>query len=339
MATRIAINGFGRIGRLVFRNLMEEITDGVEVVALNDVAPLDNLAYLLRHDSIQPTPTDTLISVRDHRLVWNDRQIRYSQITEPEELPWDEAEIDLVIESSGHFTSETEAKKHLDAGARRVLISAPAKGDILTLSLGVNEEFYDPGEHFIISNASCTTNALAPVAKVLDDNFGIVQGALTTVHAYTNSQTLVDGPSKKWRRGRSAAHNIVPTTTGAAIATTKVLPQLKGKMDGMAIRVPVLAGSIIDFVATTREEVTIDSVNRAFHEASRTNKLGGILGITNEELVSSDIIASPFSSLVDANSTMTFGNHMVKVLSWYDNEWAYARRTAELARYLTNPPS
>ncbi|MFU8806647.1 MAG: type I glyceraldehyde-3-phosphate dehydrogenase, partial [Bradymonadaceae bacterium] len=220
------------------------------------------------------------------------------------------------------------------AGAGRVIITAPGKGDVLTVCMGINEDAIDADKHRIISNASCTTNALAPVAKVLDENFGIVQGSLTTIHAYTSSQNIVDGPAKKWRRGRAGAFNIVPTSTGAAVATTEVLPRLKGKMNGMAIRVPVLTGSIIDFVAWTNEKVSVDSVNSAMRDAASSDRLRGILGVTDEELVSADIVGTTESAIIDAPSTMTFGDYMVKVLAWYDNEWAYAKRVFDLADYM-----
>jgi len=243
-------------------------------------------------------------------------------------------EVDLAIEASGLFTRREEASKHLKAGAGRVLVTAPAKGADLTVCIGVNEEKYQPEEHKIVSNASCTTNCLAPVARVLDESFGIKIGFLTTVHAYTSSQALVDAPSKKMRRGRSAAVSIVPTTTGAAIATTKVLPQLEGKMDGLAMRVPVVDGSIIDFVAETEKQVTVDKVDGAFREAAKKDSMKGILGVTDEELVSADIVDSTYSALVDAQSTMTLGEHTVKVLAWYDNEWGYSRRVVDLAEHM-----
>lgn len=333
MSTRVAINGFGRIGRLVFRNLML-IENDLQVVAINDIAPLDNLVYLLRHDSVQRNPEVT-VEAMDGALVWADHEIRFLSERDPGDLPWEELDVDIVLEASGHFTDRESASKHLHAGADRVIITAPAKGDDLTVCLGVNEEQYDPDAHRIVSNASCTTNCLAPVAKVLDDAFGIAQGALTTIHAYTSSQAIVDAPHKKWRRGRAGAVSIVPTTTGAAIATTKVLPQLEGKMDGMAMRVPIPVGSIIDFVAQTEQAVTVEAVNEAFRSASQTDRLQGILGYSEEELVSADVVGSTYSSLVDAASTMTFGDHMVKVLSWYDNEWGYARRVADLAAYMS----
>lgn len=326
MSPRVGINGFGRIGRLVFRNLMER--EDLEVVAINDVAELDNLAYLLRHDSVHRSP-ETRIEAEDDRLRWGDREVGYLSVEDPSDLPWKELEVDIVVEASGLFTKEEDARKHLDAGADRVVITAPAKGDVVTICPGVNDDAYDPDRHRIVSNASCTTNALAPVAKVLHERFGIVQGALTTVHAYTSSQGLVDIPSDKWRRGRAAAVNIVPTSTGAAQATTLVLPELEGRLDGMAMRVPVANGSIVDLVAWTEKEVSVEGVNEAFRQAAGSEKLEGILGVSEEELVSSDIVGSPLSALVDTTSTMTFGKHMVKVLAWYDNEWGYAARVAD----------
>ena len=331
MKKRVAINGFGRIGRLVFRHIMES-GNGLDIVAINDIAPLENLAYLLRHDSVHIRPKQT-IEAQDGTLLWGSKKIRYFSERDPEKLPWEEMEVDLAIEASGLFTKREDASKHLKAGAGRVLITAPAKGADVTICMGVNDEKYQPDEHKIISNASCTTNCLAPVAKVLDDNFGIKTGFLTTVHAYTSSQAIVDSPNKKMRRGRSAAASIVPTTTGAAIATTKVLPQLEGKMDGLAVRVPVVDGSIIDFVAETEKPVTIEKVNQAFRKAAN-NGMKGILGVTDEELVSADIIDSTYSALVDAQSTMTLGEHTVKVLAWYDNEWGYSRRVTDLAEFM-----
>jgi glyceraldehyde 3-phosphate dehydrogenase len=332
VSKRVAINGFGRIGRLVFRHLMER--DELEVVAANDIAPLDNLVYLLRHDSVHARP-EVSIKAEDGLLRWGDQEVRFVSFRDPAELPWHKLEVDLVLEATGFFTNRDDAAKHLEAGAERVIITAPAKGDDLTVCMGVNEDKFDPVEHIVISNASCTTNCLAPVAKVLDDEFGIVTGFLTTVHAYTSSQTLVDAPSKRWRRGRAAAVSTVPTTTGAAIATTKVLPQLAGKMDGLAMRVPVPDGSIIDFVAQTERPVTVEKVNNAFRQAAQTDRLKGILGITDEEWVSADIVGSTYSAVVDAQSTMVLGEHTLKVLAWYDNEWGYARRVADLAAYVS----
>lgn len=330
---RIALNGFGRIGRLAFRHLMR--SPDLEVVALNDIAPLDNIAYLLKYDSVHVDP-GVPVSASEDTLRWDGKEIPYYSVRNPAELPWDDLNVDIAIDGTGLFTKREDAAKHLQAGAERVIITAPGKGVELTVCMGVNEEDYDPAQHEVISNASCTTNCLAPVAKVLDAEFGIVNGFLTTVHAYTSSQSLVDAPSKKWRRGRSAAESIVPTTTGAAIATTLVLPQLEGKMDGLAMRVPVPAGSIIDFVAQTEKPVSVESVNEAFRRAAETPRMEGILGISDEELVSADIIGSTYSALVDAESTMVLGDHTVKVLAWYDNEWGYAKRVADLAEYIAH---
>jgi glyceraldehyde 3-phosphate dehydrogenase len=309
-----------------------ESENDLEIVAINDIAPLENLAYLLKYDSVHNTPKEK-IEAQDSTLHWGSQEIRFLSERDPANLPWEEMEVDLAIEASGLFTKREEASKHLKAGAGRVLVTAPAKGADFTVCMGVNDEKYQPEEHKIVSNASCTTNCLAPVAKVLDENFGIQTGFLTTIHAYTSSQAIVDAPNKKMRRGRSAAVSIVPTTTGAAIATTKVLPQLEGKMDGLAMRVPVVDGSIIDFVVETEKPVTVEKVNQVFREASE-NGMRGILGITDEELVSADIVDSTYSALVDAQSTMTLGEHTVKVLAWYDNEWGYSRRVADLATYM-----
>jgi glyceraldehyde 3-phosphate dehydrogenase len=328
---KVAINGFGRIGRLVFRHLMSQ--EVLKVVAINDIAPLDNLAYLLRFDSVQRAPQVQIEATAD-TLNWDGRQVRFLQERDPSQLPWDELGVDIVIEASGLFTKREAAAQHLQAGARQVIITAPGKGADLTVCMGVNNEQYDPARHQVVSNASCTTNCLAPVAKVLNDHFGIVTGFLTTVHAYTSSQAIVDAPSRKWRRGRAGAVSIVPTTTGAAIATTEVLPELQGKLDGLALRVPVPAGSIIDFVAQTEQPVTVEKVNQAFSQAAHSQAMQGILGLSQEELVSADIVGSEYSALVDAASTMTLGDHTVKVLAWYDNEWGYSRRVMDLAVYI-----
>lgn len=332
MTTKVAVNGFGRIGRLVFRHLMKN--DALEVAAVNDIAPLDNLLYLLKYDSVQ-RESEEEIKQNGDGFLFGGKQVRFTSERDPVDLPWEELGVDLVIESTGFFTSREGASKHLEAGAKRVIISAPAKNEDITICMGVNEDSYDPEKHFIISNASCTTNCLAPVAKVLDEVFGIESGLLTTVHAYTSSQALVDSPKKKWRRGRAAALSIVPTTTGAAIATTKVLPHLKGKMNGMAMRVPVPAGSIIDFIVHTEKPASVEAVNEALTTAAQTERLKGILGVTDEKLVSADIIGSRYSSLVDLNSTMAVGDHDIKVLAWYDNEWGYSLRCADLAAYVS----
>ena len=333
MNKKIAINGFGRIGRLVFRHLMQ--ANSSNVVAINDIAPLDNLAYLLRHDSVQADPQER-ITTNGNTLCWDDKEVRFLSERDPSQLPWKELGVDLVIEASGIFTKREDAAKHLQAGASRVIISAPAKGADLTICMGVNEQRYDPNKHLIISNASCTTNCLAPVAKVLDDEFGIITGLLTTVHAYTSSQAIVDAPSRKMRRGRAGAVSIVPTTTGAAIATTEVLPNLKGRLDGLAIRVPVPVGSIIDFVAQTQKELSVQKVNDAYRKAARSDRMKGILNVSDDELVSADIVGSTYSATIDALSTMVLGDQTVKVLAWYYNEWGYARRVVDLSNFVNS---
>ncbi|MCL4472583.1 MAG: type I glyceraldehyde-3-phosphate dehydrogenase [Actinobacteria bacterium] len=331
MSTKVAINGFGRIGRLTFRQMLQE-RDGLEVVAINDVGSLDNLAYLLKHDSVYSSP-EADIEVSDSTLSWGDCDVRFLQMKDPAQLPWGEMGIDTVIESSGRFTDKVDAARHLEAGAKRVIITAPAKAPDITICMGVNEEKYDPAEHMVISNASCTTNCLAPVAKVLDEEFGIVEGFLTTVHALTSSQSVVDMPHKHWRRGRSGAANIVPTTTGATKAVAETLPQLRGKINGLAMRVPVITGSIIDFVANTERTVDEEIVNAAFQKHAQSERMRGILGYSDEELVSSDVSGSTYSAVVDAQSTMAINGHTVKVLAWYDNEWGYSRRVVDLTEY------
>lgn len=329
--TNVAINGFGRIGRLAFRHMM---ADGrLNVVAINDIAPLDNLAYLLRHDSVHAVP-DVPVEAGNGVLHWGDRQVKFLSIKEPAQLPWKDLGVQIAVEATGLFTKREAASQHLDAGAERVVITAYGKGADLVTCMGVNEDRYDPALHHVVSNASCTTNALAVVAKVLDDEFGIVTGFLTTAHGYTSSQELVDSPSKKWRRGRAAAVSIVPTTTGAAMATGDVLPQLEGKVDGLALRVPIPSGSIIDFVVHTEKPVSVESVNDALRRASQSERMRGFIAYSDEELVSADIIGSNYSAIVDAQSTMVIGDHTVKVLAWYDNEWGYARRVADITAYI-----
>src|SRR5690554_3581819 len=331
MRKKIAINGFGRIGRLVFRNALE--LDEVDIVAINDISALDNLIYLLKYDSIQARPQAD-IRLGENSIRWNDREIRFLSEKDPTLLPWQALGVDTVIEASGRFTSREGAGLHLRAGAQHVIICAPSKGADITVCMGLNHDRIDREKHQIISNASCTTNCLAPIAKILNDTFEIEYGLLNTIHAVTASQKVVDGASKKWRRGRSALLNIIPTSTGAAKATGEVLPELKGKLDGMAMRVPVATGSVVDFVVQTKKEISVDRINQALQEAAAAPPYQDILLASDEELVSSDIIGSNYSSIVDLSSTMVLGNHLAKVLAWYDNEWGYARRTAELAAYL-----
>ncbi len=334
--TKVAINGFGRIGRLTFRHMMAD--DRLDVVAINDIASLDNLVYLLRHDSVHVDPS-VHVEAGDGVLHWGDREIKYLSVREPAQLPWRQLGMRIAVEATGLFTKREAAAQHLDAGAERVVVTAYGKGADLVTCMGVNEEKYDPSRHQVISNASCTTNALAVVAKVLDDEFGISTAFLTTTHGYTSSQALVDSPSKKWRRGRAAALSIVPSTTGAAVATGYVLPQLEGKMDGLALRVPAPDGSIIDLVAQTERPVSVESVNEALRRASQSDRMRGFLGYSDEELVSADIIGTTYSAIVDAPSTMVIGDHTVKVLAWYDNEWAYARRVADITAHIAKHES
>ncbi|MEN9203865.1 MAG: type I glyceraldehyde-3-phosphate dehydrogenase [Thermostichus sp. DG_1_6_bins_120] len=330
MTTRVAINGFGRIGRAFLRILLSRPTLELEVVAVNDLTEPDNLAYLLQFDSAYGRLPQSVRAVDGHLQV-GEHKIRVLAERDPAQLPWKDLEVDLVVESTGFFTKREGAAKHLEAGAKKVIISAPAKGPDLTVVMGVNDDQYDPERHHIISNASCTTNCLAPVAKVLLDRFGIETGFLTTCHAYTATQAIVDRPDPKdFRRGRSAAVSIVPSTTGAATAVAEVLPALKGKMDGLALRVPTLTGSIVDFVARTEQPISKEAVNQAFVEAAE-GPMRGILAIAPAEIVSADIVGDPHSSIVDLGSTMTLGDRTVKVLSWYDNEYGYASRVVDLA--------
>ena len=330
MTTRVAINGFGRIGRSFLRALLSQPERGLEVVAVNDLTEPENLAYLLQFDSAYGRLPQT-VSVADGHLHVGSHKIRVLAERDPAQLPWKDLGIELVIESTGLFTKREGAAKHLEAGAKKVIISAPAKGADLTVVIGVNDDQYDPERHHIVSNASCTTNCLAPLAKVLLDRFGIETGFLTTCHAYTATQAIVDRPDPKdYRRGRSAAVSIVPSTTGAATAVAEVLPALKGKMDGLALRVPTLTGSIVDFVVRTEQPITKEAVNQAFVEAAE-GPMRGILAIAPPHIVSADIIGDPHSSIVDLESTMTLGDRTVKVLSWYDNEYGYASRLVDLA--------
>ena len=334
MTYKVGINGFGRIGRQAFKAIKEGgFEDLFEVVAVNDLAPPDALATLLKYDSTYGR-FDAEVSASADGLVVDGKTIAVSAEKEPRKLPWKKHEVDVVIESTGLFTSADKAEGHLKAGARKVVISAPAKDEDITIVLGVNEGNYKPDEHRIISNASCTTNCLAPVAKVMLDNFGITRGMMTTVHSYTNDQVVLDGPHKDLRRARSAGLNIIPTSTGAARALSLVIPELKGKFDGTSLRVPTPTVSIIDFVIETEKPVTVDSINEAFRKAAASDQLEGILGYTEEPLVSSDFRMDPRSSIVDGQSTMVLGDRLVKILAWYDNEWAYACRIGELVALI-----
>ncbi|MFW6024714.1 MAG: type I glyceraldehyde-3-phosphate dehydrogenase [Candidatus Woesearchaeota archaeon] len=329
MMVRIAINGFGRIGRMVYRIASKK--KNIDIIAINDLTDTEMLAYLLKHDSVHGTLKEDVEYGDDHLKIGG-RLVHVYNKRDPEDLPWKDLNIDVVIESTGLFRKRKDAAKHLKAGAKKVIISAPSKDADLSVVLGVNHTLYDKNKHDVISNASCTTNSLAPVVKVLNDVFGIKKGLLTTVHSATNSQNILDGPHKKKRRSRSAMTSIIPTTTGAAEAVTTVIPELKGKLDGMAMRVPTPNGSVSDFVVELDHNVTKEELNFALKKASE-NELKGILGYTEEELVSSDIIGNPHSSIVDSKSTKVIDN-MAKIIAWYDNEWGYSNRTVDLIEYI-----
>ena len=334
MTTRIAINGFGRVGRCAFRSALESGAD-VEWVAINDVADVATLAHLLRHDTVYgPFPGEVV--VRGDLLVVDGTEIPVSSVLDPADLPWEELRVDVVLECTGKFRSRADAAKHIAAGAKKVVLSAPGKDVDATIVRGVNDEAYVPGRHDVISNASCTTNCLAPVAKVLSDTFGIRHGTMTTVHAVTGDQRVVDLPHKDLRRARAAGANIVPTSTGAAKAIGLVVPELAGKLHGIAARVPVLTGSLVDLTVELERETTADEINAALERASE-NGLHGILQVSHEPLVSSDVIKSSYSSVVAAELTTVTGGTQAKVVAWYDNEWGYATRLVELAQRVLVP--
>jgi glyceraldehyde 3-phosphate dehydrogenase len=327
VATRVGVNGFGRIGRNFWRALAASRRGDLEIVAVNDLTDNKTLAHLLKYDTTLGT-LDASVSLVDGGIKVGDATITVLAERDPAALPWGELGIDIVIESTGRFTSRDTASKHLDAGAKKVIISAPAKGEDLTVVMGVNDDVYDPANHHILSNASCTTNCVAPLAKVLDEAFGIERGLMTTIHAYTNDQVILDFPHSDLRRARAAAQNIIPTTTGAAKATSLVLPQLKGKLDGMAMRVPVLDGSVTDLVVTLTRPASRDEVNAAY-KAAAEGPLKGYLVYTEDPIVSSDIVHTPASCTFDSLLTMSFGDQ-VKVIGWYDNEWGYSNRLVDL---------
>ena len=344
MAVKVAINGFGRIGRLVFRALVEQGLLGttLDVVAVGDIVPADNLAYLLKYDSTQGKFVGTVSSKKsapdkaeDDVLVVNGKDILVVSAKTPAELPWAKLGVQVVIESTGLFTDAEKAKGHLAAGAKKVIISAPAKGEDITLVLGVNDDKLDLSKHHIISNASCTTNCLAPLVYVLlKEGFGLEEGLLTTVHAYTATQKTVDGPSKKdWKGGRTAAQNIIPSSTGAAKAVALVLPEVKGKLTGMALRVPVPTVSVVDLTFKTSKETSIKEINAALKNASETY-LKGILGYTTDEVVSTDFIHDARSSIYDAGSSIELNSKFFKLVSWYDNEWGYSNRVVDLTKTI-----
>jgi glyceraldehyde 3-phosphate dehydrogenase len=326
---RVGINGFGRIGRNFWRAANAADGDrGIEIVAANDLGDIATMAHLLKYDTILGTlPSD--VSVAGDTIHVGGKQIKILAQRDPALLPWGELGVDIVIESTGRFTTGAAARAHIEAGAKKVIISAPAKDEDITVVMGVNDDAYDPATHDVLSNASCTTNCVAPLAKVLLDNFGIVKGLMTTVHAYTNDQVILDFPHKDLRRARAAAQNIIPTTTGAAKATALVLPQLKGKLDGRALRVPVPDGSITDLVVQVERPATVEEINAAYKSAA-DGALKGYLQYTEDEIVSSDIVGTPASCIFDSKLTMVFGDQ-VKVFGWYDNEWGYSNRLVDLA--------
>ncbi|MGC8228080.1 type I glyceraldehyde-3-phosphate dehydrogenase [Pseudobacillus badius] len=330
MTVKVGINGFGRIGRNVFRATLKN--PNIEVVAVNDLTDAEMLAHLLKYDTVHGTLEEE-VSVEGEYILVGDKKVKVTAERDPALLPWKELGAEVVVESTGRFTKREDAAKHLEAGAKKVVISAPAKDEDITIVMGVNHKQYDPSSHHVISNASCTTNCLAPFAKVLNDKFGIVRGMMTTVHSYTNDQQILDLPHKDYRRARAAAENIIPTTTGAAKAVALVLPELKGKLNGMAMRVPTPNVSVVDLVAELKEDTTAEEVNAVLKEAAE-GELKGILAYNEEPLVSRDYNGSPASSTIDALSTMVLEDNMVKVLSWYDNESGYSHRVVDLVDYI-----
>ena len=337
MATKIAINGFGRIGRLVFRALVDQglLGSEVEVVAVNDLVPASNLAYLVKYDSTQGRFQGEVTNEGEDTLIVNGHKIAVTSVRNPAEAPWGEMGVDVVIESTGLFVQDDKAALHLEAGAKRVIISAPGKGDVKTIVMGVNEDSYDPATDKVVSNASCTTNCLAPLVKaVLDAGFGLSEGLMTTVHSYTATQKTVDGPSMKdWKGGRAAAMNIIPSTTGAAKAVALVLPEVKGKLTGMAFRVPTPTVSAVDLTFKTEKATSLAEINAALKAASE-GPLKGILGYTDEEVVSSDFIGDKTSSVYDAGSSIELNENFFKLVSWYDNEWGYSNRVIDLLKFM-----
>ena len=331
MTVRVGINGFGRIGRQSLKAIIERAPD-LEVVAVNDLFDVEINALLFKHDSTYGAYPGTVDHTADS-LIIDGRQIRVLQEKDPAALPWGAMGVDVVIESTGIFTDATKAHAHIDAGAKKVIISAPAKNEDLTIVLGVNEERYDPAQHHVISNASCTTNCLAPAAKVVHDLLGIEHGLMNTIHSYTNDQRVLDLAHKDPRRARAAGQNIIPTTTGAAKALALVIPDLKGRFDGFSLRVPTPTVSVVDFTANVRRETSVEELNAAF-SAAAAGPMQGILGVSEEPLVSTDFRGDSRSSIIDAESTMVIGGTMVKVIAWYDNEWGYSCRVADLARYV-----
>lgn len=330
MATKIGINGFGRIGRMVFRKAIKD--PSIQIVAINASYPATTLAHLIKYDSVQGK-FDADITTEEKALIVDGKRVEIVSNRNPLELPWKELGVEIVVEATGKFNDREGAAKHLEAGAKKVVLTAPGKNEDVTIVMGVNEETYHADEHFIISNASCTTNCLAPVAKVLDEQFGIIHGMMTTVHSYTNDQNNLDNPHKDLRRARACAQSIIPTTTGAAKAVSKVLPQLTGKLNGFALRVPTPNVSIVDLVVDVEKEVTVDQVNMVLKHAA-ANELKGILQYTEEPLVSIDFVGNEHSSIIDGLTTMVMGKKQVKVLAWYDNEWGYSCRVVDLVKHV-----
>ncbi len=332
MATKVGINGFGRIGRQILKAVIENYKGKLEVVVLNDLTDTKTNAHLFRYDSNYGAYQGRVEATEDS-IVIDGKAVKVISERDPGKIPWSDYGIELVVESTGLFTNAEKASAHMQGGAKKVIISAPAKGEDLTVVLGVNEDTYDPKKHHVISNASCTTNCIAPVVKVLNDSFGVEKGLMSTIHAYTNDQRILDQVHSDLRRARAAAMNFIPSTTGAAKAVTVVIPELAGRIHGMAYRIPTSTVSVVDFVADLSKEAAADDVNAALKKASQ-GQLKGILGYCEEELVSIDFKGNPLSSIVDAPSTMVIGGNMVKVLAWYDNEWAYACRVADLLDFI-----
>jgi glyceraldehyde 3-phosphate dehydrogenase len=336
MAIKVGINGFGRIGRCILRSLIERKVTDVEVVAINDLTDTKMLAHLLKYDSIHRTFRAASVGSKDKGLVVGGKDLQVTAIRDPKELPWKSLGVDVVLECTGIFTDRAKAEGHMTAGAKKVIISAPAKNQDLTIVMGVNHELYDGSKHHIISNGSCTTNCLAPVAKVMLDNFGVERGLMNTIHSYTNDQNLLDLPHAKGdlRRARAAAMSMIPSTTGAAKALSEVIPELKGKFDGISVRVPTVDVSLVDLTLTTEKPVTAESINAAMKKAASSGPLHGFLDYTEEELVSTDYIGNPASSVFDATQTKVLGDRFAKVFAWYDNEWGFSNRMVDLAQLV-----
>jgi glyceraldehyde 3-phosphate dehydrogenase len=336
MATRIAINGFGRIGRCIVRAMYERGVKDLELVAINDLTDAKTLAHLLKYDSVHREFKAAPVSHTEKAILIGDRKIDVLALKDPTDLPWELLGIDVVLECTGLFTDKAKAAGHITAGAKRVLISAPAKGQDLTVVMGVNDHLYDPEKHHVISNGSCTTNCLAPVAKVMLDNFGVVRGLMTTIHSYTNDQAVLDIPHRKGdlRRSRAAAVNMIPSSTGAAKALAEVIPELKGKFDGCAVRVPTMDVSLVDLTLETEKPISKDAIHAAMKKAAEHGQMKGILAYTEEELVSSDYIGNQASSTFDATMTQVLGDNFAKIFSWYDNEMGFSNRMVDLARLV-----